>query len=72
MSRIVNGKMMSDVIKVGDIKGRISLLNGDIRREGNKIAKKRLLEEQAAYKLVLRNLKQYLVETPRTKIKVTV
>ncbi len=72
MSRIVNGKMMSDVIKVGDIKGRISLLNGDIRREGNKIAKKRLLEEQAAYKLVLRNMKQYLVETPRTKIKVTV
>tara|TARA_Y100000593_G_C4193552_1_gene278197 strand:- start:473 stop:667 length:195 start_codon:yes stop_codon:yes gene_type:complete len=64
--------MMSDVIKVGDIKGRISLLNGDIRREGNKIAKKRLLEEQAAYKLVLRNMKQYLVETPRTKIKVTV
>ena len=39
-----------------DLTRRVTQLNEEIRREGNSKVKARLVEEQAAYKIVLRNL----------------
>jgi hypothetical protein len=47
------------VITVKSLTNRIVSLRTDIDKERNPKAKARLIEEQAAYKLVLRNVKQH-------------
>ena len=46
-------------IKVSDIQRAIRELSEDIRREKNSKVKARLLEEQAAYTITLRNMNQH-------------
>jgi len=50
---------MAKVIYVSDLSNRIVALSTDIKRESNPKIKARLVDEQAAYKLVLLNLKQH-------------
>lgn len=58
-------------ILVRDLENKVVVLKRDIATEANVKLRNRLTEEQAAYKIVLRNLKQHEVQMKSTRVVAT-
>jgi hypothetical protein len=59
---------MPRYIRVSDLQRKVRELNEDIRRCKNAKVKARLVEEQAAYTITLRNIPQHEMERPRITV----